>query len=52
MPSLAFALILALLACHYAQEAACGHHPRPACGSMAAAALAYAAYALKVVLAG
>jgi hypothetical protein len=52
MPSLVFALILALLACHYAQEAACGHQNRRACASMISAALAYAAYALKVALGG
>jgi len=52
MPVSYFALILALLACHYAQEASCGHHPRPGCLSAAAAALAYAGYAVKVALAG
>jgi hypothetical protein len=52
MPSLAFAIILALLACHYWQESLCGHHSRRACLSLAAAAIAYSVYAAKVALAG
>lgn len=44
------AVTLTLIAAHHWQEAACGHHARPSCASLRAAALAYAAYAAKVAL--
>lgn len=52
MTSTAFAIALSLLACHYWQEAACGHHKRHACASLVAATLAYMLYAAKVALGG
>jgi len=47
-----FAIALTLLACHYWQEAASGHHKRHACASLVAAMLAYTLYAAKVALGG
>jgi hypothetical protein len=46
------ALVLAVIACHYAQETTCGHHALPARCSLAAAGVAYATYAILHALAG